>query len=118
MTIDAYDELYNRFRDEYGLHRMYKYVPMRLVELHMNSKKKNQLIYAIGSMLRVESMEYPMTYPISSDQDLFLDKLKLRQCFKYDLITKMPDGEEKNKRKPSSGGLWKQIVLQEGLVMR
>ena len=46
-------------------------------------------------MLKVESMEYPMTYPLSSEQDLFLNKWKLRQCFKYDLITKMPDGEEK-----------------------
>ena len=63
-------------------------------------------------------MEYAMTYPLSSEQDLFLNKWKLRQCFKYNLITKMPDGEEKSKKKPSSGGLLKQTVLQECLVMR
>ena len=46
-------------------------------------------------MLPVESMEYPMTYPLSREQDLFLNKWKLRQCFRYNLITKMLDGEEK-----------------------
>ena len=40
-------------------------------------------------------MEYAMTYPLSSEQDLFLNKWKLRWCFKYNLITKMPDGAEK-----------------------
>ena len=68
---------------------------MRLGELQVNSKKNNQLLYAIGSMLRVESMEYPMTYLLSSEQELFLNKWKLRWCFKNDLITKTPDGEEK-----------------------
>ena len=97
-TIDAYHDLYNRFSDEHGLHRMYKYAPMQLGELQANQKKKNQLLYAIGSMLRLESMEYPMTYPLSTEQDLFLNKWNLRWCFKYDLVTKMPDGEEKSMR--------------------
>ena len=42
-------------------------------------------------------MTYPTPYPLSSKQELFLNKWKLRQCFKFDLITKMPDGEEKEK---------------------
>ena len=46
-------------------------------------------------MLRVESMEFPMTYPLCSEQDLFLNNRKLRQCCKYNLITKRSDGEEK-----------------------
>ena len=74
---------------------MYEYVSIRLGELQVNSKKNNQLLYAIGSMLRVESMEYPMTYLLSSEQELFLNKWKLRWCFKNDLITKTPDGDEK-----------------------
>ena len=44
-------------------------------------------------------MEYPMTDPLSSEQDLFLNKWKLRWCFKYNLITKMPDREEKEQEK-------------------
>ena len=94
-TIDAYEDLYNRYQDEFGLHKMYKYAPMWLGELQQSQKKKNQLLFSIGSVLRVESMEYAMTYPLSSTQDLFLNKWKLRWCFKYNLITKMPDGAEK-----------------------
>ena len=48
-------------------------------------------------MLRAESMTYPTPYPLSSEQELFLNKWRLRWCFKFDLITKMPDGEEKEK---------------------
>ena len=29
-TIDAYEDLYNRYRNEFNLHRMCKYTPMRL----------------------------------------------------------------------------------------
>ena len=78
---------------------MCKYAPMQLGDLQQYQKKKNQLLFAIGSMLRAESMEYPMTYPLNSEQDLFLNKWKLRWCFKYNLITKMPDGEEKEQEK-------------------
>ena len=45
-------------------------------------------------MLKVETMEYPMTYPLSSEQDHFRNKL--RQCYKYNLIDKMPDGDGKD----------------------
>ena len=31
-TVDAYDDLDNRFQDEHGLHKMYKYVSMQLGE--------------------------------------------------------------------------------------
>ena len=68
---------------------------MRLGELQVNQKKKNQLLFSIGPMLQVESMEYPMTFPLSSAQDLFLNKRKLRWCFKNELIMKMPDGDKK-----------------------
>ena len=78
---------------------MYKYAPMRLGDIQQNQKKKNQLLFALGSMLKVETMEYPMTYPLSSEQNLFLNKWKLRWCYKYNLIDKMPDGEEKEQEK-------------------
>ena len=84
---------------------------MQLGELQVDQKKKNQLLYAIGSMLRVGSMEYPTTYPLSSNQDLILNKWKLRCCFKYELITKMLDGEEKEEEKPNLWWCVKQIVL-------
>ena len=44
----------------------------------------------------VEMMEYPMTSPFNSEQDLFLCKWKLRQCYKYNLIDKMPDENGKD----------------------
>ena len=95
-TIDAYEDLYSRYRNEFGLHRMYKYLPMRLGEMQQNQKRKNQLLFAIGSMLKVETMEYPMTCPLSSEQDLFFNKWKLSKCYKYNLINKMPEGDEKD----------------------
>ena len=72
---------------------------MRLGDIQQNQKKKHQLLFAIGSMLKVETMEYPMTYPLSSEWDHFLNKWKLRWCYKYDLFDKMPDGEEKEQEK-------------------
>ena len=30
QTIDAYEDLYNRYRHEFGLRKMYKYVSMQL----------------------------------------------------------------------------------------
>ena len=56
-------------------------------------------MYALGQKLKAETMEYPMTYPLSSEQDLFLNEWKLRQCYKYNLFDKMPDGEEKEQEK-------------------
>ena len=41
-------------------------------------------------------MEYPMTYPLSSEQDLFLNKWKSSQCYKYSLMNKMPEGDEED----------------------
>ena len=75
---------------------MYKYAPMRLGDIQQNQEKKNPLLFAIGSMLKVETMEYPMTYPLSSEQDIFLNKWKLRWCYKYNLIHKISEGEEKD----------------------
>ena len=77
---------------------MYKYAPMRLGDTQQNQKIE-QIIVSLGSMLKVETMEYAMTYPLSSEQDLFLNKWKLRQCYKYNLINKMPDGQEKEQEK-------------------
>ena len=37
-----------------------------------------------------------MTYPLSSEQDLFLNKWKLRWYYKYNLINKMQEGDEKD----------------------
>ena len=117
-TIDVYEDLYNRYQDEHGLNQLYVYAPMRLAELQANLKKKNQLLYSIGQMLREESMTYPTPYPLSSELELFLDRWKLMWCSKFDQITKMPDGEKKRKKQTSSGGLLKQTVIQEYLVMR
>ena len=47
-------------------------------------------------MLKAETMEYAMTYPLSSEQDLFLNKWKLRWCYTYNPIDKMPDGDERD----------------------
>ena len=78
---------------------MCEYEAIRLGDIKENQKPKNQLLFAIGRKLRVETMEYPMTYPLSSEQDLFLNKWELRWCFKFNLIDKMPDGEEKEKER-------------------
>ena len=69
---------------------------MRLGELQQNDKRKRQLLYSIGQMLKESAMSYPTPYPLSSKQELFLNKWKLRQDFKYDLISKMKDGKEKD----------------------
>ena len=114
-TIDAYEDLYIRYRNEFGLHGMYKYAPMRLGDIQQNQEKKNQLLFAIGSTLKVETMEYPMTYPLSSEQDIFLNKWKLRWCDKYNLIDKIAEGDEKDQE---DAKFWRQIVLQEFLGMR
>ena len=92
-----YEDLYQCYQEEHGLNQLYVYVPMRLGELQVDSKKKSQLLYLIGQMLRAESMTYPTPYPLSNEQELFINKCEFRQYFKYDLITKMPDGEEKDK---------------------
>ena len=68
---------------------------MRLGDLQADTKKKNQLLYSIGQTLRVESMTSPILYPLSSEQELVANKSRFRWYFKFDLITKMPDGEEK-----------------------
>ena len=47
-TIDAYDDLYNRFRDEHGLHKMYKYAPMRLGELQVNRRTTTNYCMQLG----------------------------------------------------------------------
>ena len=70
------------------------------------------------TLMKVETMEYPMTYLLSSEQDLFLNKWKLRLCYKYNLFDKIPDGEEKEQEKANSGGQWRQVVLQEFWGMR
>ena len=69
---------------------------MRLGEFQVDSKKKAQLMYSIWQMLKESSTSYPMPYTISNEQELFINKWGYRCCFKYDLITKMQDGEEKD----------------------
>ena len=56
----------------------------------MKIKKEEPTIVFNWINLKVETMEYPMTYPLSGEQDLSLNK------FKYNLFYKMPDGEEKD----------------------
>ena len=94
-TINAYEDLYQCYQEEHGLHQLYVYVPMRLGELQVDSKKKSQLLYLIGQMLRAESITYPMHYLLTNEQEFFIYKWGFRHYFRYDLITKMPDGEEK-----------------------
>ena len=48
-------------------------------------------------MLKTELADYPMPCPLSNEQELFINKWRLSHCFKYDLITKMKDGKEKEK---------------------
>ena len=118
QTVDVYEDLCQCYQEEHGLHCLYVYAPIRLGELQVDSKKKSQLLYLIGQMLRAESMTYPMPYPLSNEQELFINKWVFRCYFKFELITKMPDGEEKENEVKCSGGLLKQTVLQECLVMR
>ena len=42
-------------------------------------------------------MSYPAPYPLSSEQELFFNKWQLRRDLKYDLISKMKDGKEKDR---------------------
>ena len=70
---------------------------MRLGELQQNDKRKKQLLYSIGQILKESSTSYPRPYPLSSEQELFLNKWKLRRDFKYDLISKMKDEKEKER---------------------
>ena len=48
-------------------------------------------------MVKAITTAFPMPYPLSNEQELFVHKWRFRHCFKYDLITKMKDGEEKDK---------------------
>ena len=45
-TINVYEDLYNRYRNEIGLHRMYKYVPMRLGDIQQNHKEEPLTVYS------------------------------------------------------------------------
>ena len=47
-TINAYEDLYNRYRDEFGLHKIYKYVPMWLGELQQNLKRRTNYCFQLG----------------------------------------------------------------------
>ena len=60
---------------------------LRLGELQQNDKRRKQLQYSIGQMLKGSSMSYPTPFPLSIEQELFLNKWKLRRDFKYDLIS-------------------------------
>ena len=71
---------------------------MGLGELQVNDKRKSQLVYSIGQVLKERSAPFPLssvTYLPS--QEILMNKWKLRHYFKYDLISKMQDGEEKSK---------------------
>ena len=70
---------------------------MRLGELQVDPKQKTQLLYSIQQMLKAEPMTYPTLHPLSSKQDLFINKWRFRRCTKFKLIDEMPDGEEKEK---------------------
>ena len=91
---------------------------MRLGELQVDDKRKGQLIYSIGQMLKENSTPNPTPYPLSNEQELLNNKWKHRQCFKYDIITKMQDGEGKNKEEKNCGSPLKKIVSLEYLVMK
>ena len=71
---------------------------MRLGELQVDDKRKSQLVYSIGELLKERSTPIPLssvTYLPS--QVILMAKWKLRHYSKYDLFSKMPDGEEKSK---------------------
>ena len=92
---------------------------MRLGELQQNDKRKKQLLYSIGQMLKESSMSYPTTYPLSSEQELFLNKWKLRRDFKYDLISKTKDGKEKTEKRRNFGDQSKKkTALLQCLLMK
>ena len=74
-------------------------MPMRLGELQVDLEKKTQLMHWIGQMLKGSSTSYQTPYPLGNEQELFFNKWRYRCCFKYDLITKMQDGEENTQKK-------------------
>ena len=96
-TVNAYEDLYQWYQDEHGIYPLYTNMPKRLDELQVDSMRKGQLMYSIGQMSKESSTSYPMPYPLSNEQELCINRWKFRHCFKYDLITKMPDGGEKDK---------------------
>ena len=76
-------------------------MPIRLGELQVHSERKGQLIFSIRQMVKESSTPYPTHYPLSNEEGLFIKKLKCRHCYKYDLSTKMPNGEEKDNEENS-----------------
>ena len=70
---------------------------MRLSELQVDDKRKSQLMHSVGHMLKKSSTPFPLssvTYlPI---QEILFNKWKLRCYFKYDLILKIQDTEERS----------------------
>ena len=77
--------------------RLFEARPMRLGELQVDDKRKRQLVYSIGQMLKESSMPYPTPYPFSNEQEIFINTWKLRHDCKYDIISKMKDSEEEDK---------------------
>ena len=77
-TINAYEDLYQCYQEEHGLHQLYVYALTTWDELQVDSNKKSQLLYSIGEILRAESMTYPTPYPLSYGQELFFNKWGLR----------------------------------------
>ena len=96
--VDPYQNLHQRYQAEHGSYRLFESRPMRLGELQVDYKRKSQLVYSIGLMLMESSTSFPLrnvTYmPI---QEILMNKWKLRHHFKYDLISKMQDAEERPK---------------------
>ena len=98
QTVDAYQDLHQRYQDEHGIHRLFETMPMRFSELQVDDKRKSQLMYSIGQMLKESSTPFPLsnaTYlPV---QEVLMNKWKLRCHFKYGLILKMQDAEESSR---------------------
>ena len=97
-TVSAYEDLYQWCQEEHGLSPLYIDTPMRLGELQVDPKKKAQLMYMIGQILKESSTSYQTQYPLSNEQELFINKWRNRCCFKYDLITKIQDMEKAEKK--------------------
>ena len=73
-------------------------MPMRLSELQVDDKRNSQLMYSIGQMLKESLTPFPLrnvTYlPV---QVIHINKWKLRCHFKYNLVYKLQDAEERSK---------------------
>ena len=71
---------------------------MILGELQIDDKRKSQLMHSIGLLLKESSTPFPLSsVAYLPNQEILINKWKLRYYFKYDLILKIQDPEERSK---------------------